>query len=331
VESPLTAPAALPGHYPWRRVLLGLAVSAACLLLLVRQVDLAALGRALADADLGLVAIGIASLAVGYAARIVRWSFVLGAAGAPVAATRAVAPFLASIALNNVLPLRAGDIVRALVFPAAMGVPRTVAVASLVVERALDVGALAVMVTTGISLAGYLPLPAPLRAALIVIAVLVPVFFVLAAYLAPMVSRQLGDTGWRSALATAARDLGRMAAPKPLVFSILLSAVVWIFEAGLFWAVLHATGIAAPFATALAVCGAVTLVTIVPSSPGYVGTFHAAAYAAALATGGSGMQAAAFAVLAHLALWLPTSLAGALAMLAAPGLLAGFRKKYRPN
>ena len=51
-----------------------------------------------------------------------------------------------------------------------------------------------------------------------------------------------------------------------------------------------------------------------PSSPGYVGPFHLAAFTAVSLVGGTVDQAASFAVIVHLALWLPTTIAGMIAI-----------------
>jgi hypothetical protein len=69
-----------------------------------------------------------------------------------------------------------------------------------------------------------------------------------------------------------------------------------------------------------------TLSTLVPSSPGYVGPFHLAAFTAVSLIGGTAAQAGSFAVLAHLALWLPTTAAGAIAILFRPELFRSARK-----
>jgi uncharacterized membrane protein YbhN (UPF0104 family) len=74
-----------------------------------------------------------------------------------------------------------------------------------------------------------------------------------------------------------------------------------------------------------------TLSTLVPSSPGYVGPFHLAAFTAVSMLGGSDAQAASFAVLVHLALWIPTSLVGALAIWSRPQLFRAARAKPAAN
>jgi uncharacterized membrane protein YbhN (UPF0104 family) len=61
--------------------------------------------------------------------------------------------------------------------------------------------------------------------------------------------------------------------------------------------------------------GAATLATLLPSSPGYVGTFDYFATLGLTAYGALPSTAAAFAFLTHLMLWIPVTVAGFLTML----------------
>ncbi|HEY5801817.1 MAG TPA: lysylphosphatidylglycerol synthase transmembrane domain-containing protein, partial [Burkholderiaceae bacterium] len=256
----------------------GIAVSFACLYLVFRNIDLAALRTALAALQWPLLAAGLASLACGYLLRIARWAVMLRAAGATVSARDCAAPFLGSIALNNILPLRAGDIVRALVFPAALAVPRTTAGASLLIERLADLLTLLLALGLGLTLAGS-ALPPWLGAGVLVLAA--AGFFGLTAialfgpWLSSYASRLQAHKPHR-ALAIAAdllTSLSAMARPRVLAVLALYSFALWACEAGLFWALLAGLGIPATPPQALAVMALATLATLLPSSPGYVGTF----------------------------------------------------------
>src|ERR1700730_12840673 len=120
------------------RQILGVGISIVCLVLVFRKVDFNQLKLALENFKWHFVALGLASLALDYAMRIQRWAVMLRAGGATVSGWDCAAPFLGSITLNNVLPFRAGDLVRALVFPSAIGVRRVTATASLLLDRLVD-------------------------------------------------------------------------------------------------------------------------------------------------------------------------------------------------
>lgn len=317
----------------WLRQALGVIVPIVCLALIFRQVRFDELRQALGQLDWRFVALGVASLAFGYAIRIHRWAVMLRATGTSVDDWTCAAPFLGSITLNNVLPFRAGDFVRALVFPSSLGVRRVTATASLLLERLLDLLTLLLSLGIGLSLSTRVGLPQWLGKSAVILSVLgaAALFVVVAcdSFLGKTLAnmQKAADSRGSSRIATGlnvARDLisslGRMSRPGTLLFLLSLSMAVWAFEAGLFWALLEGFGIHAGIASALLIMAIATLSTLVPSAPGYVGPFHLAAYSAITMLDGSPGEAASFAVLAHLGVWLPTTLAGGIAILSHPGL-----------
>ena len=144
----------------WRRNLLGLAISLACLAFIVQRIDFHGLLHALETFCWPFLIYGVLALATGYAFRILRWAVMLRCAGASVGFSTCAAPFLGSIALNNVLPLRLGDVVRALVFPAAIGVRKVTATSSLLMERLADLLTLLACLALGLAASHGLQLPA---------------------------------------------------------------------------------------------------------------------------------------------------------------------------
>lgn len=321
---------------PLLRQVIGVGISVICLVLVFRKVDINQLRVALENFRWHFLALGLASLAVDYAMRIQRWAIMLRAGGADVTGRACAAPFLGSITLNNVLPFRAGDVVRALLFPAAIGVRRITATASLLMERLVDMLTLLLCVGIGLSFSPMAKTPEWLGhtvvglavsgcLALFLIVVLNKPIVTVLEFLRGIAARR-GATQIANAIGVIVgltRDAGEMSRPRILGALALTSAIVWVGETGLFWAVLHGLGIEAAFPAALTIMAIATLSTLIPSSPGYVGPFHLAAYSAAVMLGGSAAQAASFAVLAHLGLWLPTTVAGSIAILAKPSLFKG--------
>ncbi|WP_434130433.1 lysylphosphatidylglycerol synthase transmembrane domain-containing protein [Methylocaldum sp. GT1BB] len=332
-----------PKKRSWLRQIVGIVISIVCLWLIFRQIELEKLLKALYRLQWQYVGLAIASLAFGYAVRIQRWSIMLRVGGAQVSGLACAAPFLGSITLNNVLPFRAGDVVRALVFPAAIGVRRVTATASLLLERLIDLLTLLISLGIGLSLSPPMSLPNWLGESVAVLSLFggVTLLFMVAfnTFVAGILTRiqhsaqhhrwvRIGKS--LELVKDLIHDLGGMSRPKALFLLFLLSALVWIGEAGLFWALLEGLGLSGGIASALMIMAVSTLSTLVPSSPGYVGTFHLAAFSAATFLGGSSTQAASFAVLAHFALWLPTTLAGAIAILASPSLFKGRKVASEP-
>ena len=125
------------------RMALGFAVAILFAVLLVRNVDLAeALGSALKIGP-KILAAAMLLVLLGYLVRAWRWLLMLGGAGVSATYWQAAPIFFASFALNNVLPLRVGDIYRCWSATILQHATLTKAIASLLTERVLDLMSLA--------------------------------------------------------------------------------------------------------------------------------------------------------------------------------------------
>ncbi|HMM66316.1 MAG TPA: lysylphosphatidylglycerol synthase transmembrane domain-containing protein [Dokdonella sp.] len=321
------------------RIGIGAAVSAGCIAFILWRVDLDALWRALTEFRWIFVVFALAALALDYSLRILRWTLMLRHAGAAVSAADCAPAFLGSMALNNILPLRAGDIVRALVFPLSLGVRRTASTATLVLERVLDFLALMICFGVGVWLSPTLRIPILEKDLLLALTTLVGGLVIMLVFFASGIGRTVqllvgwtAQCGWPK-VSTILKHLRELLGSLYLISRVrvlawltLLSILVWLANAGLFLAVLRGFSIPSPPSTALVIMAIATLSTLVPSSPGYVGPFHLAAYAALIMIGASQSTAAGFALISHLVLWVPVTIAGLFAITLTPSL---FRKTTR--
>ena len=315
----------------WLKHAAGALITIACVVVIARQVRLDDVLDAIKHFDWPYLVLAIVFLAGGYLLRVLRWSLLLGATGTPVRFRNCMAPFLGSIALNNVLPLRMGDLVRAFVFPAAMGVPRTTATSSLFMERLIDLMTLLCCLAIGLFAIQTAQVPPMISESALTLAVLGGVALVSTFLFSGVLARLLGNAGVArpagdrlgAILATVSgllRGFEAMSRLRVLASTLVISMLVWVGESGLFYFMMLGCGLNATPTMALLVMAIATLSTLVPSSPGYVGPFHLAAFTAISLVGGTAAQAGSFAVLCHLALWLPTTLAGATAILLRPEL-----------
>lgn len=309
------------------RLGLGFAIAAVCVWLIARQVDPAELARAFGGTHPGWVGAGLAAFCLGYAGRIARWREMLVRDNPRLRWADCAGPLLASFATNNVLPFRAGDVLRAFAFNAQLGATSGTVLASLLVERLLDL--LMVLLLLGAALAAFgldadriagVGSATLIALSLAIVAVLVfPRLFVPigrgAAALATRVSPHLGgrltaeiDRG----LATLDHLAGRGTMPRLLAWS----AAAWLCEGAVFWfAALAVPGLTAPTAGWLALPVG-TLATLIPSTPGYVGTFDYFTVRAMTALDNAPAASAAYALLVHALLWLPPTLTGGAYLLA---------------
>jgi glycosyltransferase 2 family protein len=322
----------------WIRQSIGIAVSIACLIFVFHNVSLHDFLLALEHFDWVYLVVGVASLGFGYSMRIIRWAVMLRAAGGKVSNLGCAAPFLGSIALNNVLPLRAGDVVRALMFPAALGISRVTATASLLLERLVDLLTLLICLALGMTLDRTAVMPRWLHEIATMLSITGSIALLLIIFASPILARLLHAFSERIAAGRLARlgpgvgvagelaaRISDMSRPRTLLVLFLLSMLVWSGELGLYVCLLGGMGFGLSASAGLILMSMATLATLVPSSPGYVGPFHLAAAAAVDMLGGSHAQAASLSILAHLSVWLPTTLAGVVAMLVSRRLFQDVR------
>jgi len=166
---------------------------------------------------------------------------------------------------NNTLPARAGDVMKVVL----LGGPRRAVLGTVIAERALDVGALAIIFAVVVLERGlgFGPLPYLVAAGLSAL--------VLAAALwrfAPSSGPLLTAREWARPAAGATKDL--MSAHGAALLA--LSLAIWSLESSVYlvigWAVdIHLGPTGALYVTALT-----NLSAAIPAAPGYVGTYDAA-------------------------------------------------------
>lgn len=148
----------IPSHLTrsaWSTLGLAVIVSAIGVWLIARVTDPDQLGRALTTADYGWVVVGVAAIGVTFVARTRRWAVLLQ----PIRyrGSTIMAALLAGQALNFLLPLRAGDVVRALALGRAPGSSAERVLGSVAIEKVWDWLALTALVLV---IALIVPLPA---------------------------------------------------------------------------------------------------------------------------------------------------------------------------
>jgi uncharacterized protein (TIRG00374 family) len=264
------------------RFLVPFAISAALLVLLVRTLgeEAAQLPAALAAADWRLIPPAIALYFVGVWLRSIRWGMLL-----PAYHLRTWVLFQALVVgftVNNLLPLRMGEVARCYLLARWCKVPYGATVASLLVERVLDGLSLAMLLLLAIAV-----LPAPEYLPVGIIAAL---GFLSGALLLALAawreSTAMSLEGWvvkrlppKLAAVTDRlavnfiQSLTLVHSPARLIRLLGLSLLAWCFELGLFFMYLVSFGMPAKYPLALLVGAAGNFATLLPSSPGYAGTF----------------------------------------------------------
>ena len=130
---------------------LGIPLSVLFLWLAARKADPSAVWDALASASIGTLAIAVGVMAMVYVLQAERWRRIAGIVGLR---RRWYAETVVSgVAVNNVLPGRLGDLMRARWLSVDGGPPGGRAFATVIVDRAFDVAALVALLFVGIAVA----------------------------------------------------------------------------------------------------------------------------------------------------------------------------------
>lgn len=309
----------------WGRALAGLLVAALFLSLLARQVDWREVRQVLAGVEWAPLALGLVALAADMGARITRWWLMLRVAQPDLLLGSCIRPYLGSLALNNTVPLRAGDVVRIFGFRRTLRAPTAHVVGTVVLERMLDLLVLLAILFAGVlGTSGIFPRPFVLVAG---VAGVVAVAMLLALTLLPghitrlvqrVVAGLFSHRSWAPkasrAVAQVTESLALLRSPKRAFGLLSVSCLAWALEGTVFASVARSLHIQVPWPAPWLSLSAATLATLLPSSPGYVGTFDYFGTLGLTAYGAPQAAAAAFALLVHLVLWLPITAVGMVAL-----------------
>lgn len=300
---------------PW----IGLLVSLVFLYLAFRGQDLQEIQNAFEQANYWYLVPAVLLYFVGVYLRAFRWSWVLR--GVLHLSTRNLfSVVVIGYMANNVLPLRAGELVRSYVLSTRTGLRKTSILTTIVVERIFDgltmlmfvlVASLFIGLTsqlqTMVLLAGLL------FGAIILILVLLTTSFarqLLIARLVPALPNLVRD-GVERMLESAFSGLSVLRRRIDLLAITGISILAWLFEASMFLLIAIGFGLDVSLAAILMVTAVANLATLVPSSPGYVGPFEAGVLLAL--AGAVGVQrevALSYAIVVHAALYVPITLWG---------------------
>jgi uncharacterized protein (TIRG00374 family) len=307
-------------------ILLGLAVSAALLWWTMRGLHIADVVRYVRGARPLPLLLSVALATLTFPLRALRWRVLLREGDdQPLPARAAWHAIAIGYLANNVLPLRAGEILRAYAVTRLAPVRLSSAVASVAVERVFD--ALTVVGMLGIALLAA-ALPGDVRIAGLPVSQLaqrIGLAAALAFLLAALVlSRPHAFAVWFErvipfkgvarrlvALLEGVRaGLSALRSPGRLAAVVAWSITIWFVNALSFFALFPAFGLQIDLAGAVLVQSAIVFGIAVPSSPGYVGVFEAAVVLALALYAVPQDQALAYAVTYHATTFVPITLLG---------------------
>lgn len=289
-------------------------------MLLLRQVD----GRELRAALAGMrpqwlvVALGVYFVALWV--RGLRWQLVLSP-HVRVSPAEAFSLLVIGYAANNVLPVRAGEFVRAGLLQSRHGTPWSTGLGAIAVERVLDGLVLALFLSGTVLLAGGDGVVRALAAigaagflaALVLLYVLALAGDRGAGLLVRIVRLAPGPLGERLAV-IAEGMLGGLAVLRDVRLGLLLlvtTTATWALEAATYWLVGEGFALGLAPALYLGLCGAANLAIAAPSTSGGIGPFEFFARQVAVGFGAATAAATAYALVVHAVVLVPVVILGA--------------------
>ena len=313
---------------------LGFLISALFIYLALRGMHFGQVWQGVQEANYGWIIPGVLIYFVGVLARTWRWHYMLRFFKA-IPLRRLFPVVIIGYMGNNIYPARAGEVVRVYALRRKETVPMSGSLATIFVERILDGLVMILFIFASLP---FVPTPVWLRRIVIVASPLflgaMALFLILAAapqrvqgvaswlidWLSTVLSRLpiLSGGSFSSSLRESGevimgrflaglsflrsgRDLG-------LVFAI--SLLIWLVETVTYWCVMQGFSFRVPFYGLMLMNGIVNLATIIPSSPGYVGTFDAPGIRVLEGLGVPGAAAAGYILVLHATLWLPVTCLG---------------------
>jgi len=307
----------------------GLIISAVFLYLTLRGLQVAQMWEVIKSANYWWLIPSILVYFVAVWARAWRWHYLLR----PIKKISTVTMFpIVCIGYmgNNIYPARAGELLRAYVLKKREGVQISASLATIIVERIFD----------GVVMLGFVFINLPELAKLTsasgfvgsiqalaiwgaAIFGVVLVIFLLAAMFPKvtervtlwLVNHVLPKKWQEKACGIALRFLSgleSLRSPKEALMVFLTSIVIWLFETGKYWLVMHAFPFHVSFFALMLMNGIVNLATTLPSAPGYIGTFDAPGIALLRAYNVPQDIATGYTLVLHAALWFPITILGAI-------------------
>jgi glycosyltransferase 2 family protein len=308
------------------QLLAGLVIAALLVWWAFRRVDFVAVWQTIRGAHpLPLVA-AVVLATVPFGLRVPRWRLLLGRQHDATVPTSSLWHAVAiGFTANNLLPFRAGELLRAVAVNRLAAVPFGTGLSSIAIERVLDaitamalfgVGLVAARFPGTVEIGGRPTATIAFRFGIVALVALAAAPW-LARYRGAVVGalrRLLPDRPFREHflgfVARVLDGLGALRDPAHAAPVLVWSVVIWLVNAAAFYVAFFAFGFRLPFAAALIVQGVLLVGIAIPTLPAYVGVFEAAVAGALYLFGIDHDRALAYALAYHLTTFVPITALG---------------------
>ncbi|MCL2390119.1 MAG: flippase-like domain-containing protein [Endomicrobia bacterium] len=263
------------------KILLGFLFSAVLIYLTLKQIDFKNSLELIKNADYYVLLLGVLIYAVTYVLRSVRYYFMI----LPIKKTKILENFPYTVLgffMNNIIPLRLGELIRAKVTGERLGISRSSVLGTILIERLMDI---IIFVLFFFLIMFVIPFPEFIKKSFYVCAVV----FGTGLFVLFLISRNEGKAlkivsrfPMPSKIKNFVTELfnkfahGLGALKNPAVFSIifLMTVVIWVTESMFLVIVAYSCGIKISLLGGIFTVIIIGIGAIIPTAPGYIGAFE---------------------------------------------------------
>jgi glycosyltransferase 2 family protein len=307
-----------------KRVIIGVIISIIVVFFLLRSIDYTQTVTAIMSFGLISFVTGILIYSSSFVFRSLRWQLIVHPIKA-ISFTNSLYIIFISYFCNSVLPARIGDLIRGSLLTLTEDINFFTSISTVIFDRTLDGVTLALLFCFSLLISGN-DLKFDPNLNFFILLIIVLFFTLLIIYIldlsvilkmlsplqkiSPKYSKILIDSILNFHSGGEILKLGKIAIFKLFIFSIF----VWICEASLFYFVLYKIGIVIPISVLFILLAVVNFVIMIPSAPGYIGTFETAFVLVLVLYGANNSLALSGALIIHIIWFFTTIVFGLISM-----------------
>lgn len=264
------------------KIILGCLISLLLIYLCVRNIDFKQSISLLKNADISLIVLGVIIYILSYLVRGFRWDYILE----PLKKMKMFQSFFYLVFgffMNNILPLRLGEFVRAIVAGKKLEISRSGVFATIVVERLMDI---LIFIISFFVIAMFVPdIPSWLQKSFIACTVIFGSLFVVLFFMSKDEEKFLKllykfhlpskiNEIIKSIFVKFASGLKFFQNKKLFIIVLVTSVVVWIIESYAYKTLFLAFGLKVTAVQCLFVIVTTGIATMIPTAPGFIGAIE---------------------------------------------------------
>ena len=293
------------------KIILPILISCFFLYLAARNLDFVKAGRVFCHINYLYFFIGFLATVIAFIIRVIRWQVMLSPTK-KIGFNRVSSSFLIGLTVNNILPARIGELVRAYVLGEKEKVSKSLIFATIILERILDTLSVFAFLAYLLFIS---PIPENIKMTGLFIfgaCFLILIFLFLLKTHKAWTIKKVEKVSFKLSkiVENFSEGLSVLNSKRRVLLLAFYSILSWFISGLSIHFLLISIGIFLPLHIAYFVLIMTVIGVMIPAAPGYIGTFHYFCILALQIAGQDKALAASFSILLYLIGFLPTTLAG---------------------